>query len=68
MILSYSGDAVSEQFYCSRVGGIKVDGLLRILEGTVEKGPWYNAWEFSDTQIESWQKRGWIQFLQKKVI
>jgi hypothetical protein len=53
---------MSDQFYCTRVGGIEINGLLEILEGTAEKGPWYNAWEFSDSQIDDWLKRDWIKF------
>jgi hypothetical protein len=30
------------------------------MEGSAEKGPWYNAFEFSDMQIEFYVAKGWI--------
>ena len=59
---------MSDQFYCSKPGGIKdSDGLLIVLEGTAEKGPWYNAFQFSDIQIARWAFYGWIRFAEKEV-
>lgn len=65
---------MSDQFYVTKTGGIKDtdaefpgEGLLVALEGTAEKGPWYNSWQFSDTQIERWITRGFIKFMDEEV-
>lgn len=59
----------SDQFYCSKSGGIKDhEGQLIVLEGTAESGPWYNAFQFSDDQIEKWSFAGWIRFIEKDVV
>lgn len=65
---------MSDRFYVTKKGGIHDtdaefpgEGLLIAFEGTAEKGPWYNAWSFSDTQIERWLARGYIKFMEKKV-
>jgi hypothetical protein len=54
------------EFYCVKPGGIKLDSSLIIMEGTKEKGPWYPAYQFSDTQIAKWADRGWIFFREAK--
>lgn len=71
---------MSDQFYVTKPGGIKrgdgpgpkdlsknVNNEHVAFEGTAEKGPWYNAYAFSDIQIEFWQAKGWIEFMEKKV-
>ena len=71
---------MSDQFYCKKKGGIhRGDGPgpkslsknenaeLIIMEGTAEKGPWYNGFQISDSQIEYWEARGWIEFMEKEV-
>jgi hypothetical protein len=57
------------QFYCIKNGGIKDPETqeLRILEGTAEKGPWYNAEQFSDYEIGRWTKMGYIKIMEKEV-
>jgi hypothetical protein len=39
-----------------------VNNELIIMEGTAEKGPWYDPIDFSDEQIEYYQSKGWIEF------
>jgi hypothetical protein len=63
---------MSQKFYCQKKGGINRGDFgpkslskneneeLIILEGTGEKGPWYNALEFSDEQIEFYVAKGWL--------
>jgi hypothetical protein len=63
---------MSTKFYCQKKGGIHRGDFgpkslskneneeLIIMEGTAEKGPWYNAFEFSDMQIEFYVAKGWI--------
>ena len=70
---------MSDQFYCIRPGGIRrgdfgpknispnVNEELIILEGSEAEGPWYNAFQFSDEQIEYYLDRNWIKFMTKKV-
>ncbi len=67
---------MSEKFYCTKKGGIRrgdfgpknvsenVNNELVVLEGTKDKGPWYNAFEFSDEQIEFYRAKGWIEFVE----
>lgn len=57
------------KFYCKRPGGWKVkdaggEVITRLLEGTREKGPWYNAFEFSDEQLEIWVTKGIIEMVE----
>ena len=71
--------AMTDQFYCVKPGGIHRGDLgpkstspneneeLIILEGSAEEGPWYNAFQFSDEQIEYYLDRNWIKFMDKKV-
>jgi hypothetical protein len=67
---------MSDQFYCVKKGGVHKGDFLKgtgeeeeqiMMEGTKEKGPWYNAFEFSDKQIEKCLANGWIEFMDKKV-
>lgn len=69
---------MSDQFYCKKVGGVHKGDFgegsgkneraeLVIMEGTREKGPWYNAFEFSDKQIEKCLAQGWIEFMTEEV-
>lgn len=70
---------MSAQFFCTKKGGIhkgdfglksmssNVNAELIIMEGTKEKGPWYNAFDFSDEQIEYYSMKGWIEFKEKAV-
>ena len=71
---------MTEQFYVTKKGGIhrgdgpgpkdlsqNVNDELVAIEGTKEKGPWFIADVFSDAQIEYWQAKGWIAFMEKKV-
>lgn len=70
---------MSDQFYCTKPGGIhrgdfgpkspssNVNEELIILVGDAEKGPWYNAFQFSDEQIEYYMSKNWIKFMTKKV-
>lgn len=56
------------QFFCKKPGGYKVKdagGEVRVdlMEGTREKGPWYQAWSFSDEQIEKWLAKGIIEMV-----
>jgi len=70
--------SMSDQFYCTKKGGIHKGDFLKgtgedeellIMEGTKEKGPWYNGWpgEFSDMMIERCIDKGWIEFMDRKV-
>jgi hypothetical protein len=66
---------MSDKFFCTKKGGIRggdfgpktvsenVNNELIVLEGTRDKGPWYNAFEFSDEQIEFYKAKGWIEFV-----
>jgi hypothetical protein len=55
---------LSNQFVCVRVDGIlDKDGSPCLVQGTKELGPWYNVSDFSDHQIEVWDRRGWIEWL-----
>lgn len=70
---------MSDQFYCIKPGGIhrgdfgpkslsqNVNEEQIISSGTADLGPWYNAFEFSDEQIEYYSAKGWIKFMDKKV-
>lgn len=67
---------VSDLFYCVKKGGVHKGDFLKgtgeeeeqiMMEGTKEKGPWYNAFQFSDTQIEKCLAQGWIEFMDIKV-
>ena len=54
------------KFFCKKPGGYKVKdagGAVQVhfLEGTREKGPWYQVWEYSDEQIEKWLAKGIIE-------
>jgi hypothetical protein len=56
------------KFYCKREGGWTVkDGggevLVHLLEGSREKGPFYQAYEFSDEQLERWTAKGIIEMV-----
>lgn len=59
---------MSGKFFCTKPGGYKVvDGggevRVHLLEGSREKGPFYDAWQYSDDQIERWLKKGIIEVL-----
>jgi hypothetical protein len=59
---------MSGKFFCKRPGGWKVrdaggEILVNLLEGTREKGPWYQAFQFSDEQIERWLAKGIIEMV-----
>jgi len=57
-------DDPSNQFVCLRVDGVlDKEGNPSLVQGTKELGPWYNASDFSDHQIELWDRRGWIGWL-----
>ena len=70
---------MSDQFYCIKPGGIhrgdfgtkslsqNVNDELIILEGNEAEGPWYNAFQFSDEQIEYYLSKKWIVFMTTKV-
>ena len=67
---------MSDQFYCTKKGGVHKGDILKgtgeeqellIMEGTKEKGPWMNAWQFADDIIEKCIDNGWIEFMDKKV-
>lgn len=62
-------EIMSDQFWCSKKGGIKDpdDGCLYVLEGSAEKGPWYNARQFTNDQIAKWAFHGWIRFMEIEV-
>jgi hypothetical protein len=59
-------DDTSNQFVCIRSGGVRgMDGQLVLYQGTKELGLWYNDSDFSDHQIELWDRRGWIEWLRR---
>lgn len=54
------------KFFCKKPGGYQVkDGggavQVHLFEGTREKGPWYQLWEYSDEQIERWLAKDIIE-------
>lgn len=65
---------MSDQFYCIKKGGVLKGDILKgtgeeeellIMEGTKEKGPWYNAFAFSDQIMNKCAENGWIEFMDK---
>ena len=57
---------MSGQFFCKKPGGYEVKdagGAVQVylMEGTKEKGPWYQIWVYSDEQIERWLAKGIIE-------
>jgi hypothetical protein len=67
---------MSDQFYCIKKGGVLQGDILKgtgedekilIMEGTKEKGPWMNAFAFSDQIMEKCIDMGWIEFMDKEV-
>lgn len=57
---------MSGQFFCKKPGGYEVKdagGAVQVflMEGTKEKGPWYQIWAYSDEQIERWLAKGIIE-------
>lgn len=59
----------SNQFVCSRMDGVlDKDGNPCLVQGTKNLGPWYNASDFSDHQIELWDRRGWIEWLRRSEV
>ena len=59
---------MSGKFYCKKPGGHKVkdaggEVIIDLLEGTREKGPFYQAWEISDDRLEKWMAKGIIEMV-----
>lgn len=59
---------MSGKFYCKKPGGYRrmdAGGEVQVdlLEGTREKGPFYQAWQFSDEQLERWLAKGIIEMV-----
>lgn len=44
------------KFYCKKP-------CEELLEGTREKGPFYQVWQFSDEQLERWLAKGIIEMV-----
>ncbi len=53
---------IAGKFFCKRPGGYQ-EGPVDLKEGTKERGPFYQAWAFSDTQIEKWMDKGIIEMV-----
>jgi hypothetical protein len=69
---------MSDQFYCTKKGGVHKGDFLKgtgeeeellLMEGTKEKGPWLSAWpsEFTDKMIGKAVRMGWVAFMEKEV-
>ena len=72
------GSKLQNQFYCIKKGGVHKGDFLKgsgedqkllLMEGTEEKGPWYNDWpsDFSEKMIKKCIDEGWVVFMDRMV-
>lgn len=57
---------MSSQFYCIAPEKIRIatGDEVQLLEGTAEKGPWYELKNYPEPYTSFWKTMGWIGFVE----